>query len=165
MSAIPEEFLNRTARLSEEVTRPFANSRKLYVEGSRPDIRVPMREISQAPTHSHTGVELNLPVTVYDTSGPYTDPAVKIDLMQGLPVLRSAWIEERGDSEVLGGPSSDYGNQRQSDPSLAHLRFEHIRSPRKAKAGANVSQMHYARQGIITPEMERIGKIRSSFGW
>jgi len=161
MSAIPEEFITRTARLSEEVTRPFANSRKIHVQGSRPDIRVPMREVTQAPTHTSGEAEENPPIYIYDTSGPYTDPAVKIDLMQGMPDVRSAWIEERGDSELLAAATSDYGRARQGDPSLAHLRFEHLRQPRRAKAGANVSQMHYARKGLITPEMEYVA-IRES---
>ncbi len=154
MSAIPEEFLKKTAALSEEVTRPFAASRKIYVQGSRPDLRVPMREVTLTPTHSSDGVEENPPVYVYDTSGPYTDPAVPIDLMRGMPEVRSAWIVERGDTEQLDGPTSRYGHARQHDPELARLRFEHIRPPRRAKAGANVTQMHYARRGIITPEME-----------
>ena len=154
MSAIPEEFLKKTAALSEEVTRPFAASRKIYVPGSRPDLRVPMREVTLTPTHSQSGVEENPPVYVYDTSGPYTDPAVDIDLMKGMPDVRSAWIAERGDTELLEGPSSAYGRERQSDPELAKLRFEHIRAPRRARAGANVTQMHYARRGIVTPEME-----------
>ncbi len=156
MSAIPEEFARKTARLSEEVTRPFPNSRKVYIEGSRPDIRVGMREVSQAPTPSMFGVEENPPIPVYDTSGPFTDPEVKIDLMQGLPALRAGWIEERGDTEQLEGPTSAFGRARAEDAALAKLRFEHIRPPRRAKAGANVTQMHYARQGIVTPEMEYI---------
>ncbi len=158
MSAIPEEFLQKTARLSAEVTQPFPNSTKIYIRGSRPDIRVPMREIAQSPTHNLDGseTESNPPITVYDTSGPFTDPAVNIDLMKGMPEVRSAWIEERGDTEILSGPTSEYGDQRQNDPELAPLRFEHIRAPRRAKSGANVSQMHYARQGIITPEMEYV---------
>ena len=130
--------------------------RSIYIEGSRPDIRVPMREIHQADTHTDSGVEENPPITVYDTSGPFTDPEVTIDLMKGMPDVRSAWIEERGDTEWLDGPTSDYGQQRQNAPELAHLRFEHIRTPRRAKAGQNVSQMHYAKQGIVTPEMEYI---------
>ncbi|MGD2081640.1 MAG: phosphomethylpyrimidine synthase ThiC [Chromatiales bacterium] len=154
MSAIPEEFARKTAELSEEVTRPFPASRKIHVQGSRADLRVPMREIAQAETHSSDGVERNPPITVYDTSGPYTDPEARIDLMKGLPDVRAVWIAERADTELLAGPTSDYGLHRQSDRSLAHLRFEHIRAPRRAKAGANVTQMHYARQGIVTPEME-----------
>ncbi len=156
MNAIPEAFIQKTAELSEEVTKPFSNSRKIYVEGSRPDIRVGMREILQDDTSDSMGAEENPPIPVYDTSGPFTDPDVKIDLMQGIPDVRNAWIEERDDTEFLAGPSSEFGLQRQNDPELANLRFEHIRTPRRAKAGKNVSQMHYARQGIITPEMEYV---------
>ncbi len=156
MSAIPEEFQQRTAKLSEEVTRPFPNAMKIYVQGSRPDLRVPMREIAQSSTSGMQGEEENPPITVYDTSGPFGDPAIEVDLMKGMPDVRSTWIKERGDSELLAGPTSDYGRQRQSAEALAHLRFEHIRPPRRAVAGKNVSQMHYARQGIITPEMEYV---------
>ncbi|HEC16804.1 MAG TPA: phosphomethylpyrimidine synthase ThiC [Sedimenticola sp.] len=156
MSAIPEEFVRKTARLSEEITRPFPGSRKIYVQGSRPDLRVPMREISQSDTSGIFGSEKNPPIPVYDTSGPYTDPDVEIDLLRGLPDVRHAWIAERGDTEELAGPSSSYGRQRAADPALAPLRFEHIRRPRRAKAGHNVTQMHYARRGIITPEMEYV---------
>ncbi|OOZ37668.1 phosphomethylpyrimidine synthase ThiC [Solemya velesiana gill symbiont] len=156
MSAIPEDFINKTSRLSEEVTQPFPNSRKIYVEGSRPDIRVPMREIQQSPTLINDGQEENPPVVVYDTSGLFSDPAVEVDLLKGMPDVRSAWIMERDDTAQLEGPSSEYGAQRQGDPDLAHLRFEHIHRPRKAKPGKNVTQMHYARQGIITPEMEYV---------
>ena len=156
MSAIPEAFVRETARLSDEITKPFPSSRKIHVEGSRPDIRVPMREVTLTLTHTNEGIEENPPVTIYDTSGPYTNPDVTIDLLAGLADVRSAWIEERGDTDLLTGPSSEFGSQRQGDSKLAHLRFEHIRAPRKAKPGANVSQMHYARQGIITPEMEYV---------
>ena len=137
-------------------TQPFPNSRKIHVVGSRPDIRVPMREITLADTRTDQGVEKNPPVLVYDTSGPYTDPTVKIDLRAGLPDVRSAWIAERGDTEILPGLTSEFGSARLSDPSLDHLRFAHIRTPRRARSGSNVSQMHYARRGIITPEMEFI---------
>ena len=154
MSAIPEEFIRQASRLSEEVTRPFPNSRKIYVEGRMPGVRVPMREIVQSPTRGLQGDEENPPIYVYDTSGPYTDPEAAIDLLKGLPPLREPWIEARGDTERLSGPSSEYGRARQQDPALAHLRFEHLRTPRRARAGANVTQMHYARKGIITPEME-----------
>ncbi len=156
MSAIPSEFVARTSQLSEDVTRPFPGSRKVYLTGTRPDIRVGMREISQADTHTQSGLEHNPPIPVYDTSGPYTDPDARIDLMNGLPALREGWIVERGDTEELDGPTSDYGRQRQADPELAHLRFEHLRRPRRALLGRNVTQMHYARQGIVTPEMEYI---------
>ncbi len=161
MSAIPEDFVRNTARLSAAVTQPFARSRKIHVQGSRPDLRVPMREVSQTDTQTQRGVEENPPIYIYDTSGPYTDPQAHIDLLAGLPDLRGPWIEERGDTERLTGPSSAFGRQRQQDPGLAHLRFEHIRVPRRAKPGANVTQMHYARQGIVTPEMEFIA-IRES---
>ena len=154
MSAIPEEFIKKTTQLSDDVTRPFPNSAKIYVEGSRPDIRVPMRQIQQADTPASFGVEKNPPITVYDTSGPYSDPEASIDLMAGLPDVRAGWIDERNDTELLGGPSSEFGHKRQADPELARLRFEHIRNPRRAVSGRNVSQMHYAKQGIITPEME-----------
>lgn len=154
MSAIPEDFIKKTATLSEEVTRPFYKSRKIYVEGSTADIRVPMREVEQEATSASFGAEENPPIPIYDTSGPFTDPQQSIDLMQGMPDLRTPWIEARADTQLLDGPTSEYGQSRQNDPELAHLRFEHIRAPRRAKAGANVTQMHYARQGIITPEME-----------
>ncbi|BCO31963.1 phosphomethylpyrimidine synthase [Thiohalobacter sp. COW1] len=156
MSAIPEDFVRKTARLSEEVTRPFPGSSKLYIQGSRPDIRVPLRQIEQTPTLTSGTPEENPPIPVYDTSGPYTDPAAKIDLLKGLPALREAWILERDDTEQLDGPTSEFGRARQSAPELANLRFEHIHRPRRAKPGKNVTQMHYARQGIITPEMEYI---------
>jgi phosphomethylpyrimidine synthase len=156
VSALPEDFLQATAELSVSVTRPYLNSRKIYVPGSRPYIRVPMREISQADTPASFGAEKNPPITVYDTSGPYTDPTVRIDLTAGLPRLRTRWIEKRDDTELLAGPSSEYGRRRAADPALAHLRFAHISRPRRAKSGANVTQLHYARQGIITPEMEFI---------
>jgi len=141
---------------SYDAQQPLPNSRKVYIEGSRPDIRVPMREISLSPTHTNAGDEENAPILVYDTSGPYTDPDVELDLQKGLPDVRTAWIEERDDTEFLTGLSSDYGNKRRDDESLNHLRFEHLKQPRKAKTGRNVSQMHYARQGIVTPEMEYV---------
>jgi phosphomethylpyrimidine synthase len=156
MSAKPEDFLSSTASVDEASVAAFPGSRKIYVEGSRPDIRVPMREISLDDTHVGDGVEKNPPVTVYDTSGPYTDPDIEIDIRKGLPALRDSWIEERNDTEALDGLSSDYGRTRETDEQLDVLRFEHRRIPRRAKAGANVSQMHYAKQGIITPEMEFI---------
>jgi phosphomethylpyrimidine synthase len=150
------KFLNETASVDEGATKPFAKSRKVYVEGSRPDIRVPFREISLSDTPSAFGAEKNPPVVVYDTSGPYTDPTISIDIRDGLPALRSKWIEERNDTEQLDGPSSAFGQQRKVDPELSEMRFNLTRLPRRAKPGKNVSQMHYARQGIITPEMEYI---------
>jgi len=156
MSAIPEEFIKNTAKLSEEVTRPFRNSRKVYVTGSRDDIRVGMREIDQDNTPDSMGFEVNPPIPVYDTSGAFSDPDIDVDLMKGMPNIRSNWILERNDTEQLDGPTSEFGVQRQTDDALASLRFEHISNPRRALSGKNVSQMHYARQGIITPEMEYV---------
>ncbi len=150
------KFLNETASVDESATTPFAKSRKVYVEGSRPDIRVPFREISLSDTPSAFGAEKNPPVVVYDTSGPYTDPTISIDIRNGLPGLRTGWIMERGDVEQLDGPTSEFGHQRLVDPELSEMRFNLHRKPLRAKAGANVSQMHYARKGIITPEMEFI---------
>ncbi len=148
--------LKETAQVDEQSIQPFPNSKKIYIEGSRPDIRVPMREISLSDTTGSFGAEKNEPLRVYDTSGPYTDPEVEIDVRKGLNPIRNAWIEERDDTEQLTKLSSDYGQQREADISLEALRFELQRKPRRAKEGKNVSQMHYARQGIITPEMEYV---------
>jgi phosphomethylpyrimidine synthase len=155
MNANPK-FLNATAHVDEAAVKPLPNSRKIYVEGSRPDIRVPMREITQSDTPAEMGAEKNPPIFVYDTSGPYTDPNVKIDIRSGLPVLREPWIIDRNDTQQLEGPSSQYGVARLTDPKLAELRFNLKRKPRRAKAGMNVTQMHYARRDIVTPEMEFI---------
>jgi phosphomethylpyrimidine synthase len=138
-------------------TDPFPNSAKIYVEGAQPGVRVPMREIRVAPTQTHQGRTVeNPPVTVYDTSGPYTDPEAEIDVHRGLPPLRREWIAGRGDVEELSEVSSEYGRRRAADPKLVAVRFPHLRRPLCAKPGANVTQMHYARNGIITPEMEFI---------
>ncbi|HET7854132.1 MAG TPA: phosphomethylpyrimidine synthase ThiC [Candidatus Methylomirabilis sp.] len=151
------EFVGEVAQGDSAVTQPFPNSTRIYVEGSRPDIRVPMREITQSETPAGLGpMEKNPPICVYDTSGPYTDPAVKIDTHSGLPPLREPWVLERNDTEGLPGPSSEYGRRRLTDPELAALRFQLTRKPRRAKRGMNVTQMRYARRGIITPEMEFI---------
>jgi phosphomethylpyrimidine synthase len=155
MNANPK-FLNISAELDPEAVKAFPKSRKVYVQGSRPDIQVPFREISLSDTPSAFGAEKNPPVMVYDTSGPYTDPDVQIDIRDGLQELRANWINDRNDTEVLAGPTSSYGLQRKTDPQLAELRFNLTRPPRRAKKGMNVSQMHYARKGIITPEMEYI---------
>jgi phosphomethylpyrimidine synthase len=155
MNANPQ-FLNVAAHVDEAAIQSLPNSHKVYVQGNRPDIRVPMREITQTDTHLMQGVEKNLPICVYDCSGPYTDPAVKIDIRSGLPTVREGWIAERGDTETLGALTSAYGQQRLHDPQLAAMRFNLSRAPRRAKAGMNVTQMHYARRGIITPEMEYI---------
>jgi len=140
-----EDVHARIHQAGDIAVAPFPQSQKIYVEGSRPDIRVPMREITLTTDEK---------IHVYDTSGPFSDPAIKVDLRQGLDPIRAAWIEDRGDTEVLSGLSSEYGQQRAADPELAHLRFHESRKPRRAKSGQNVSQMHYARKGIITPEME-----------
>ncbi len=156
MSQIPSQHLSETAQVDQQSIQPFPNSRKIYVQGSRPDILVPMREISLTPTETDNGIEENAPVFVYDTSGPYTDPNVQIDVRKGLADVRSGWIEERGDTEVLSDLSSSFAQERLNDPELQSMRFASIRNPRRAKAGKNVTQMHYARQGIITAEMEYV---------
>lgn len=156
MSATEHKNLSESAQVDQQSVQPLPNSRKVYVQGSRPDIRVPMREISLADTPTDFGGEKNAPVLVYDTSGPYTDPNVTIDVRKGLADVRSAWIDERGDTEKLPGLTSEFGNRRLNDAELTQMRFAHVRNPRRAKAGANVTQMHYARKGIITPEMEYV---------
>ena len=155
MNANPK-FMSATATVDEAAIQPLPNSSKVYVTGSRPDIRVPMRRISQSDTEASFGAEKNPPIYVYDTSGPYSDPDVKIDIRSGLSTPRTPWILERNDTDELSGPSSDYGVERLNDPKLTELRFNLQRKPRRAKEGKNVSQMHYARQGIITPEMEYV---------
>lgn len=155
MNANPQ-FLAATATVDQDAVKPLPNSRKIYVQGSRADIQVPMREVSQSATPAAFGAEQNPPVFVYDCSGPYTDPNARIDIRSGLKPLRENWILERGDTELLAGPTSEYGQQRLHDPKLAELRFNLKRQPRRAVSGANVSQIHYARKGIITPEMEYI---------
>ncbi len=170
MNAVATELLLKAAELSADVRQPLPGSRRIYVEGSD-GVRVPMREITLSPTRTQSGLEPNAPVTVYDTSGPYTDPDAKIDLLAGLAPLRSAWIAERGDSESLPDLSSEFGRRRAADERTAHLRFQHRRAPRRALAGANVSQMHYARRGLITPEMAfiairenaRLQELRESY--
>ncbi len=156
MSAIPDAILSQTVTVDERIVQPIPNSKKIFVAGSRPDIRVAMREIACSPTQTRTGLEENTPITVYDTSGPYTDPTADIDIRKGLSPLRKTWIEERGDTEQLDGPTSVYGVERLNNVELNRLRYSQPPAPRVAKAGANVTQMHYARQGIITPEMEYI---------
>jgi len=154
---ITPQKLSETASVDEISTAPFTGSKKIYIEGSRPDLRVPMREILLDPTLSQDGSkEENLPVRIYDTSGPYTDPDINIDVRKGLPKLRQNWILERGDTEVLTNPSSKYTQVREQNIALENLRFSGNHEPRIAKQGHNVSQLHYARQGIITPEMEYI---------
>ena len=143
-------------QLSHDLGIQFAypNSDKIYLSGSRADMRVPLRQIRQDDTVFAQGREPNPPIPVYDTSGPYGDPNAEIDLKQGLADVRGTWIAERGDTEQLAGLSSEYGQARAHDPQTAHLRFNQITRPLRAQSGKNVTQMHYARRGIITPEME-----------
>ena len=135
---------------------PYPASSKQYIEGSRPDIRVPYREIALSPTLLGDRIEENPPLPVYDTSGPYTDPDTEVEIAQGLAPLRKVWIDERQDAEQLSGVTSAFGRLRQNDLLTYDLRFPRKIKPRRALAGKNVSQMHYARQGIVTPEMEYI---------
>jgi phosphomethylpyrimidine synthase len=155
MNANPK-FIAATAHVDDAAVQPLPRSRKIFVAGSRDDIRVPMREISQSDTPASFGAEKNPAIYVYDTSGPYTDPHAAIDVRDGLPALRARWIEERGDTETLSGPTSRYGAERVNDPRVAEMRFNLKRRPRRAKPGMNVTQMHYARRGVVTPEMEFI---------
>ena len=155
MNANPK-FLNTAAQVDAGAVKPLPNSRKVYIPGSSADIQVPMREITQSDTPASMGAEKNPPIFVYDTSGPYTDPAAKIDIRSGLAPLRQKWVEARGDTVALDGPSSRYGQERLADPELASLRFNLERKPRIAKPGMNVTQMHYARKGMVTSEMEYI---------
>ena len=161
---------DEAVRLQAEVCRPFPASRRIHVPAGD-GVRVPMREITCSPTRTEDGLTPNAPITVYDTSGPYTDPDASVDLRAGLPPLRAEWIAERGDSEALTGPSSLYGRIRAGDPLTETLRFSAVRPPRRARAGANVTQMHYARRGIVTPEMifvaarenARLQELRESY--
>ena len=156
MNANPDHFLEKISSLDTTSKQHFLNSRKIYVEGSRADIQVPMREIGLTATETENGIEENDPLRVYDSSGIYSDKEAQINLRAGLPPIRASWIEERADTEILESVSSTYGQARQSDLNTVHLRFEHLKNPRRARAGSNVTQLHYARQGIITPEMEYI---------
>ena len=151
-----DKFFARDAKVDAAAVAPLPASRKIYVEGTRSGVRVPMREIAQTDTPASFGAEKNPPLAVYDTSGPYTDPQARIDVRKGLPALRARWIDERNDTATLDAPTSAYGRARLADVALAGMRFDLQRPPRRAKAGANVTQMHYARRGIVTPEMEFI---------
>ena len=139
-------------------TTPFAGSKKIYVPGNlHKYIKVGMREITLSPTKLTGGrTEDNAPVVVYDTSGPYTDEQTTIDIKKGLPRLREQWILDRNDVEQLQEGTSVYGRERKQDSSLDIFRFEDIKKPLRAKNGGNVSQLHYAKKGMITPEMEYI---------
>jgi phosphomethylpyrimidine synthase len=149
-----DQFFARDAKVDSAAVAPLPASRKIHVQGSRGDIRVPMREIAQTDTPASMGAETNPPLAVYDTSGPYTDPDARIDIRHGLRALRAPWTDARNDTTTLDAPTSAYGRARLADASLAGLRFNLHRPPRRAKTGANVTQMHYARRGIVTPEME-----------
>jgi phosphomethylpyrimidine synthase len=159
-AAIPNQatqFIAATAHVDEAAIQPLPNSQKIYVQGSRSDIQVPMRQVFQSDTAASFGSEANPPIFIYDCSGPYTDRNSSIDIREGLPVVRATWIAERSDTVVLDGPSSDYGRRQEADTSFASMRFPGLlRKPRRAKRGMNVSQMHYAKNGIVTPEMEFI---------
>lgn len=159
----PTELINQHEQDAKDLTRILPASQKVYIQGSQDDIRVPFREIALTDTPiglaqggKKDGFIKNEPILVYDTSGVYTDPAVQIDLNQGLPKLRKRWIDERDDTEILDALTSDFGKARLNDIRTADIRFAHIAKPRRAKLGKNVTQMYYARQGIITPEMEYI---------
>ncbi|NLF56709.1 MAG: phosphomethylpyrimidine synthase ThiC, partial [Candidatus Hydrogenedens sp.] len=144
---------------SDQITRrPFPQSSKVQVTGSDPSIRVAMREVRQSSTLAKDGtvVEENPPILVYDTSGPYTDPAADISLVRGLPQIRAPWIGARNDTETLAEPSSAYRRERDADPALNGVRFPVASRPRRARAGQCITQMHYARQGVVTPEMEYV---------
>ncbi|HLO68049.1 MAG TPA: phosphomethylpyrimidine synthase ThiC [Holophaga sp.] len=163
MSTIPAPQPNAGSIL-EKCLKPFPASEKIHIAGSRPDIQVPVRRISLHPTRDFDGTLVpNAPVDVYDTTGPYTDPQATIDLARGLKPLRLPWILERGDAEELPGATSLYRKLRERDPDLDQIRFHAERRPMRAKSGRNVSQMHYARKGIVTPEMEFIA-IRENMG-
>ena len=141
--------------------KPYAQREKVYLNGNiYPDIRVGMQRVNLTPTvtveDGKRCVSPNAPVLIYDTSGPFSDPAIQVDLKKGLPRMREPWIIARGDVEQLDGPTSDYGRMRRADASLDHLRFEHIALPYRARAGKQVTQMAYAKAGIITPEMEYV---------
>src|SRR5690606_37489091 len=144
--------------IQEPITQsPFPNAKKVYVQGTLFPIQVAMREITQSPTKlSNGGTEDNPSVTVYDTSGPYTDENAQIDIRKGLNRIREQWILDRGDVNILDGITSSYGKERLADPSLDELRFGYSHRPKVAKEGCNVTQLHYAKKGIITPEMEYI---------
>ena len=157
------ETLTSLSSVNKAFIEPFPNSKKVYAKGSRDDINVPMRQIKLTDTIGDLA-EKNDPIHVYDTSGPYTDPTKTISYRDGIDSVRSNWIEERGDTEVLDGVSSNFSNERLNNKELDELRFEHLRAPRKAKKGKNVTQMHYAKKGIITPEMEYIA-IRENCLW
>ena len=152
--------LSSSAGIEESLLEPLTGSRKVHVSGDH-GIQVGMREISLAATPSHdeegqSKLEVNPSLRVYDTSGPYTDPKVEVDVREGIPRIREQWIIDRDDTEPLEGFTSEFTRTRNADLRLDSLRFAHVATPRRAKSGRNVTQLHYARQGIVTPEMEYI---------
>ena len=152
---------NKNTNIMEKENKPYAHREKHYMQGSLyPFIRVGMQKVNLTPTVNIANGEKiitpNAPVYIYDTSGPFSDPAEAIDLKKGITRLRESWITGRGDVEQLPSITSEYGKMRRDDPSLNHLRFEHIALPYRAKAGKSCTQMYYAKQGIITPEMEYV---------
>lgn len=174
MSAIKNKPSRREERQSASdyiynlTGQPFPSSEKIYVEGDMPGVRVGIREITLTDTYisgpeDNPVVEKNDPVLVYDTSGPYTDEGFVLDVRKGLPKYREQWIEGRDDTELLESVTSQFSQQRMADEGLDHIRFEHLPKIRRGKKGKNVTQMHYARQGIITPEMEYVA-IRENMG-
>ncbi len=159
MTIMTKDKLSETQRPALDLSfMPLPSSKKVYESGVlHPTVRVPFREIQLSPTvDSHNLATENAPLRVYDTSGPYTDPSERCNIEKGLPPLREQWILARDDVEVLDGPSSDYRRQRETDERLETIRFPNLRSPWRAQPGRRVTQMHYAKQGIITPEMEFI---------
>ncbi len=138
----------------------YPNSEKIYIEGKLPGVKVGMRKIYQYPTVKiENGKRIEYPnddIIVYDTSGPYTDPAIEIDINKGLPRIREKWVDEREDTEILSDITSEYGRMRRADKTLDSLRFPIDHKPRKAKEGKRVTKMYYARKGIVTPEMEYV---------
>jgi len=174
MSAIKNKPSRREERQSASdyiynlTGQPFPSSEKIYVEGDMEGVRVGIREITLTDTYisgpeDNPVVEKNDPVLVYDTSGPYTDEGFVLDVRKGLPKYRDQWIEGRGDTELLESVTSQFSQQRMADEGLDHIRFDHLPKIRRGKTGKNVTQMHYARQGIVTPEMEYVA-IRENMG-
>ena len=156
MSADTGSILSKRAHIDSKMLQPLPNSTKVYIKGSREDIQVPMRQIRVADTPTNAGLEKNIPVMVYDTSGPYTDTLASVDIRRGLPPLRLRWVTERGDSEQLASFSSRFGQEILRGEENATISFATTRLPGRAKTGLTVTQMHYARKGIVTPEMEFI---------
>lgn len=154
MKTISLTPLNQSVQVDRSAIAPFPNSKKIYVQGSKPSIQVPMREVSVSSTQTSSTPEYNPSVTIYDNSGIYTDPQANIDICKGLPDIRSIWINDRQATEQLTQLSSNFAQQRLTNPELQSMRFGLNRLPKKAKVGQNITQMHYAKKGIITDEME-----------